>query len=223
MEFNRAPGTVYRELLPGFPAFDCEKLRATISPAACAESWRSTRYIVCSNCLVGHVHASKPGNTKPPQQSRNLDTYRPCIRCGKSGRRLVGRVLCVSCWNRARECLKGKNGKGAAPQKWPSLLRGAAAIVAIDDPAQVIRGLFGCQAVGPEGSSFDELRRRSLRLRRDAGASLPRWQLLDHGHLWIEFITTGAPEIEALVGRLVPDGKVIAVEVGPSLAEQHSL
>lgn len=35
--------------------------------------------------------------------------------------RLVGHHICVSCWNRQREYLLGRNAKGAAPKMHPKL------------------------------------------------------------------------------------------------------
>lgn len=38
-----------------------------------------------------------------------------CLRCGHGGARLVGGRVCISCYNRGQEYLRGSNGKGTAP------------------------------------------------------------------------------------------------------------
>ncbi|MGY6161850.1 hypothetical protein [Paraburkholderia strydomiana] len=55
-----------------------------------------------------------------------------CVRCQRSNangsesflgriRMIVGRQICISCWNREREVMKGSNSKDAMPVKWAHL------------------------------------------------------------------------------------------------------
>lgn len=81
-----------------------------LSSAACAqlfargkraESWDPVRR--CQGCPIGAAHAgeSVPEAPAPPRHA--------CLRCGKTGLRLVRRgQLCVSCLNRELELRSGK-------------------------------------------------------------------------------------------------------------------
>lgn len=44
-----------------------------------------------------------------------------CGRCEQGATRLIHGHLCVSCYNREREYLKGRNAKGNAPKYHPTL------------------------------------------------------------------------------------------------------
>lgn len=44
-----------------------------------------------------------------------------CSRCHRVGMRLVGGDICVSCWNRQREVIIGKNARGRKPLKHPPI------------------------------------------------------------------------------------------------------
>jgi hypothetical protein len=75
--------------------------------------------------------------------------YRPvCVRCRRDGTtqgtRLIGKLrlvrahsVCVSCFNREKEVLAGRNSKGAKPKKWSGLFYSRAAYVE-DGVAKVI-------------------------------------------------------------------------------------
>jgi hypothetical protein len=65
------------------------------------------------------------------QASNGKSLSSGCIRCERTSvtnKRLVGRMrlvrrstICVSCYNREREVLRGANAKGASPVKWAAL------------------------------------------------------------------------------------------------------
>lgn len=106
------------EYLPGVQHFQCERLRASLSVGACADNWRranSDRDIArlkCRGCQIGAEHAGESGaNTHP------LRGTTTCGRCHRGASRLIHGHLCVSCYNRQRERLIGKNGKGSLPVK----------------------------------------------------------------------------------------------------------
>ncbi|VXC60661.1 conserved hypothetical protein [Burkholderia sp. 8Y] len=134
--------------LHGIKLFDCARLHAAISTNACARNYEDARYDSCVDCAIGAVLQRQPGptaaseaNTKNVQRdnlarraalcaSGGSASALPCVRCGHtaaSKRRLVGRMrfvrkcLCVSCYNREREVLRGANAKGVRPQKWSHL------------------------------------------------------------------------------------------------------
>jgi hypothetical protein len=121
--------------------FSCRRY-GTMSPAACARNYlsapdavRNGRLEGCLGCAVGRRHADF-GNENALQASAHVPSSsigKPvCLRCRRSGRepssRLIGRMrlireqtICVSCYNREREVLRGKNAKGAPPRKWAGL------------------------------------------------------------------------------------------------------
>lgn len=92
------------------PVFDCERLRASLSPAACGARWeRALPGSACHGCDVGRLHAG--GCDAPAQEARDF-----CVRCGRSDLRvIVATGLCVSCHNRALEWRRGRNAKGQHP------------------------------------------------------------------------------------------------------------
>lgn len=104
--FLDAPMVELRELY-GMKVFDCAPLRATITPATCAANYLSCKRTLCTECPIGAEHA---GRTVPPKIS-----WRLCCRCGRTDQRLIRGQICVSCYNREREVLVGRNAKGAPP------------------------------------------------------------------------------------------------------------
>ena len=119
--------------------FTCGRY-GTMSVPSCARNYaaapaasKSGRLEACVGCAVGREHAGEtltlPVVSAAPAAP---ETGLFCVRCRKSGRdeesRLVGRMrlvrdhtICVSCYNREREVLKGANAKGAKPKKWKHL------------------------------------------------------------------------------------------------------
>ena len=119
--------------------FTCARY-GTMSPEACARNYRSApdtvrsgRLEACLGCAIGHRHAGSQEQCVPtPTSATGLRAKPACLRCRRSGRehasRLIGRMrlirehtVCVSCYNREREVLRGKNAKGAPPRKWAGL------------------------------------------------------------------------------------------------------
>ena len=122
--------------------FTCGRY-GTMSPGACARNYASAPGVVrsgrlqgCLGCAIGHQHAGAGNETVLPSSEHVASTgsigRSACLRCRRSGRepssRLIGRMrlirdhtICVSCYNREREVLRGKNAKGAPPRKWAGL------------------------------------------------------------------------------------------------------
>lgn len=107
------------ELAPG-RYFVCPYGYGTLSDSACARLYqdamspaglREGRRITCRGCPVGAVHAGVHGIASA---SRFLGATW-CARCHHDARRLIRGALCVSCYNREREVLIGKNAKGSKP------------------------------------------------------------------------------------------------------------
>ena len=143
--------------LEGVPGkyFTCGAGYGLLSIAACARNFtdapeqvRAGRLQKCIGCSVGACHAGAPKVEEAPKANQSLQ-YRPvCCRCRrdgtKQGTRLIGKLrlvrahtVCVSCFNREKEVLAGRNSKGAKPKKWGGLFFTRAAYIA-DGKAIVI-------------------------------------------------------------------------------------
>lgn len=110
---------------------------------------RSGRLQKCIGCEHGRVHAGAPKAEEPAPKAQQSFRYRPaCCRCRRDGTsqgtRLIGKMrlvrahtICVSCFNREKEVIAGRNSKGAKPKKWGALFYSRAAYVA-DNKAIVV-------------------------------------------------------------------------------------
>lgn len=104
--------------VPGKTYFRCDRMRATLSTEACSASWRRADAVPdgrnnnCRLCPIGAVHAGEVAASMSP-----LKGTLTCARCHRTAGRLIGSMVCVSCYNRAREVLIGRNAKGTAPVK----------------------------------------------------------------------------------------------------------
>ncbi len=101
--------------------FRCEKLRATLSTRACASLYKqamSPRGLdhglrpQCRGCSIGARHTGIVPETASTSQFLGQLI---CSRCQESTRRLIRKSICVSCYNREREVMLGKNAKGGVP------------------------------------------------------------------------------------------------------------
>jgi hypothetical protein len=115
-----AQGVAYFSLgeFPG-EFFRCLPYRATIAPGACGKRWRAaqtaTGYAVdkfsnCRDCRIGAAHAGEDHVS----YSFYFETM-ICPRCRRGCTKMVAGTRCVSCYNREREFLSGKNSKGTVP------------------------------------------------------------------------------------------------------------
>lgn len=89
--------------------FQCEKLSALLSKSTCVLRHKSGRFSTCSNCAVGAAHAGLP----PPTPKNNFVNV--CSRCLAQASRMIGKRLCVSCYNREREFIKKCDRNGMLP------------------------------------------------------------------------------------------------------------
>jgi hypothetical protein len=118
--------------LPGRQHFRCERLSASLSTVACADRWNAagaaggnSRWIMCEGCPVGGRHAGRTNTNLSPLARRSI-----CGRCHVGATRLIFKHLCISCYNRQREMLIGKNGKGTKPIKLAPLHRRTISFIA---------------------------------------------------------------------------------------------
>lgn len=91
----------------GTDSFYCEKLSATLQLKTCIQRHTSGNFMVCKNCQLGAAHSGR----KPVRA--NLTHF--CVRCQRQATRLIGKQLCISCYNRQREFERGKNRHGNPP------------------------------------------------------------------------------------------------------------
>lgn len=104
--------------VPGKTYFRCDRMRATLSTDACRVQWRRADQLndgshsACRLCPLGAVHAGEVAASMSP-----LKGTLTCARCHRTAGRLIGAMVCVSCYNRAREVLLGRNAKGTKPVK----------------------------------------------------------------------------------------------------------
>ena len=100
----------------------CERGGLRLTMAACARLWQSCRdrkpepwegRFYCATCCTG---AKRAGCSQPePTLSDHL--RRVCSRClNPDSDRIIGERFCVSCYNRHREALVGRNAKGTRPR-----------------------------------------------------------------------------------------------------------
>lgn len=176
-----------REIIPGFLSFDCTALRATLSPASCATNWRERKIFACSECSIGAHHAGE----EPRRPKKKSD----CVRCGRTGGRLLSRSLCVSCYNRAREVFTGKNAKAMRPVLWGERLHLAHAIVLMET------------APTPTDST-------------PRSPVLPIIERIDRKHFFVSTIVTSKEEMQAMFARLFDDHVLVDYEIFPPMARQ---
>lgn len=117
-----AANVTYKSLdgVPGL-YFDCPCGLGTLSDSACGRLYKEAmspvglkegRRITCRACPVGACHAGV--SLKVASTSRFLGSC-VCARCHGDAARLIRGSICVSCYNREREVLIGRNGRGGKP------------------------------------------------------------------------------------------------------------
>lgn len=113
----RHSDVVYREY-PNVPGeyFRCDRLSAEFSAESCAKRWRASQAkeclgMPCYRCPIGAAHA---GETVTHAQYQKPE----CVRCHQLAGKLVRGLLCVSCYNRQQEVLKGQDRRGRPPNAY---------------------------------------------------------------------------------------------------------
>ena len=184
--------------------FDCKTypIPITLSTSSCAERYRITQsqanqidaghqLFRCLSCDIGRTHADMGGI--PMRHPRMKD----CFRCGRTDLRLIDLALCIGCFNRQREAVVGKNGKGSFPKQIAQQLRWVYAIVAANYDDGV--------------SHFSD--RPSFGM-----ASIER---LDDAAFWIQGVFTDPEEFNRMLASRMPGARVIELEQSPTLLELH--
>lgn len=206
----------FREIIPGFHVFDCSPLSASLSKAACADNFLKRRCLACLDCEIGRYHAGGSAARQPRRLSRpscsvSADEFGPvgdliaarCLRCGSGAHRLLAQSVCVSCYNRQRECLLGKNAKGTFPARSAARLRWVTAIVTTD---------------GDLDAAFYPVISHSC---RKGSGGLPAVELIDSGHAMVRAIATGADELAAMLARVDTSAEIVEIDVGKTFLEMR--
>ncbi|MBN3770708.1 hypothetical protein [Burkholderia sp. Se-20378] len=127
----------------GMMFFRCERLRADLSPSACARNQQTEKFLSCCACPIGQLHSQACGRQAPAidehgQTFLPVQTARPCVRCGVASLRLVRKELCVGCYNRQRELKHGRNAKGGPPRRAAARLHPARCLIDRDGAAEIV-------------------------------------------------------------------------------------
>lgn len=127
------------ENVPGKVFFQCDRMWAKLSTTSCASMWRKADEIndgshsACRLCPIGAVHAGEVAASMSP-----LKGSLTCARCHRTASRLIGGMRCVSCYNRNREALLGRNAKGTAPVKLGQLDKRVIRYLHGDEPRTMV-------------------------------------------------------------------------------------
>lgn len=112
-------------LMPGKKFFRCDRLSASLQVSSCAGMWKDAngpkacdRLLRCKGCRIGARHAGVEDVSTSPVRGLPM-----CVRCNRTGMRLINGLVCVSCKNREYEWRKGKNAKGVYPSHYRGLER----------------------------------------------------------------------------------------------------
>jgi hypothetical protein len=145
--FTQEPASVHFHPHPDFATlkvFTCERLRSVLTKESCAANYtRSQAPISCNGCPIGKAHAAGQSYRSESEYAKVDATMGlPCIRCERdahTANRYIARfrlvkqhTLCINCFNREREVVRGYNAKGAVPVRWAHLQQ---ATITIEDAA----------------------------------------------------------------------------------------
>ena len=108
----------------------------------------SLQLMHCQSCSIGEVNAGIKATPVLPKI---------CVRCEhNSFRRLCGKLLCLSCYNRAREKVIGRNARGSTPIRFIPLhifdYADSLIVVGRDKPEalRVVNAMTGNNSLKPE-------------------------------------------------------------------------
>jgi hypothetical protein len=106
--------------------FRCDRQAMTLSRPGCARLWLAAQAQApkpfeskwhCRACPIGAANAGQAAPQDTADEAAAVIALEDlCPRCYRKGNRLIGDHLCVSCYNRAREVVRGKNRKGNRPK-----------------------------------------------------------------------------------------------------------
>ena len=107
------------------PTMQCERRELTLTHRGCGRLWEAAQakhaakklqpwegIVTCRTCPVGARNAGRQAEAVFVPAAI-LAAY--CPRCSRPASRLINERLCVSCYNRDREALVGRDAKGNRP------------------------------------------------------------------------------------------------------------
>jgi hypothetical protein len=106
----------------GLDLFRCERQRSTMTRSGCTRMWLSAQAErphpwearhKCATCPIGAGHA---GQTMSSVAEAVAALRLICPRCNRPSDRQIKGLICVGCYNRQLEAIKGVNGKGGKPR-----------------------------------------------------------------------------------------------------------
>lgn len=140
-----------------FEMMRCDRRNMTLSRPGCAKLWLSANTgekdrrpkpwegrAACVACPLGATNA---GVEQSPVAGAVESIRMICPRCERPAQRLIHDRLCVSCYNREREALIGKNAKGGRPRLCDVLHQESVVVVE--------RGIARLVRVGPVTSAAE--------------------------------------------------------------------
>ena len=209
-QFYPAPGIAY-QTLDGISGryFECLTMRATLTPRACALNFAAStvlgegRYASCHRCKIGRARAGEKAG------SESVDVGWRCCRCGPSGQsRIIGGTLCVSCYNRTREVISLRDGRGSIPVGILEQLRPAWAIVGELPPTDA-------DTPSPYVPLLDTSRKLL--------AAVPSVYRMAPGRFLLVVIVESLEELHRTIRRKLPGVQVMSAGVEPTLLEFHEV
>ncbi|CAH1747494.1 protein of unknown function [Thauera humireducens] len=96
---------------PHLQLFRCHAQHLDLSREACADFHKRRKTVSCARCPIGAHHAGR----RAPAEAAPMNG---CARCGRQdgARRLIHGRICVSCFNRQGEVIRGYDRKGNVPR-----------------------------------------------------------------------------------------------------------
>jgi hypothetical protein len=200
---HRAAGVEYSEIY-NLEVFKCEPLRSSLQPHQCADRWRNAQVgSACNGCHIGAQHAGQ--KPKPPRSMRL-----PCIRCRSTEQRLISAVFCVSCFNRTREVVRGRNAKGKFPRCSAAKLHEAVAMIHQPEASAALDRIY----------VRNRTRNSALGICYGHKPGTPTISVLGPDHLWLECVVRDGAELERIVARMLPGAVIEDSEIYSSLADK---
>lgn len=203
----------YREAIPGtgLLVFDCQKLNASLSAASCAKSFLHQQNFACMGCATGRRHAGRRPLPLPRKHYGAFEDIgrfplaqliaKKCTRCGDAVPRLIANIICITCYNRQAEVVKGRNGKGRFPRVVAAHLRMGHALVSYEADL--------AEAFYPAGQ------------KRTSVGGLPVIEDMGGGSFFVSFVVTNAEELRSMVSSVTPEAVIIDCDTGPTFLEMH--
>lgn len=106
---------------------ECSRRKMRLTEPSCVRFWQSANPVAPppwegrASCHVCPQGAARAGVNLDPMADARRRLAPVCPRCANVSDRLINNRVCVSCYNRERELLIGRNAKGTVPRLAPPL------------------------------------------------------------------------------------------------------